>query len=405
MPETKQEKIIKALNTIQPLPAAVQKLLSLLQDPEVNASDIARVMSYDPTLTARILRVTNSSFFGLSHRISTVSQAIPILGIQGLRNLALGVAIFSHFKQATPTHSIERIWSHSLGVASAARLTAGRFKLADADELFVAGLMHDIGKLLLVRHFEEEYTQLLAGGPYTRQKLCQLEKRTFGVDHAQLGSLLCQFWKIPDKLTNLVARHHDPLDETKMSEQEFVPLMVIKIANDLTKIVGMGDLGGDLLEIDSIEKAIGTGMLSREFLRQIILMLPEEIKKVEVFFEVTKKSKAQQSEPDKNPAIGILLENAVQREVVSLALISMGYALRSPEQLIENDPELIAVLADESISASQMKFLAMQHIPFVDFGQWRRTNLADVNSDIPLAELKTWLVNKLSTIDPRETHV
>ncbi|MCE5271666.1 HDOD domain-containing protein [bacterium] len=404
MPEKKKEKIISALNTIQPLPAAVQKLLSLLQDPKANANDIARVMSNDPTLTARILRITNSSFFGLSHRISTVPQAITILGFQGLRNLALGVAIFSHFKQAAPTQSVERVWAHSLGVASAARLTAARFKLADPDEMFVAGLMHDIGKLLLVRHFESEYTQLLAGGPYKRSILCQLEKNMFGVDHAQLGSLLCQFWKIPEKLTNLVARHHDPLDETELSEKEYIPLMVIKIANDLTKIIGMGDLGGDMLEMESIGKAIGSGFISCEFLRQIALQLPEEIKKVEVFFEVAKKLK-DQPESVKPPAVAVLIGDVAQREVVALALINMGYTLRDSDQMVEQDPDLMAVLADESITGAQMKMLVMRRTPILDFGLWRRENLDSASGDIPLADLKAWLVSILSTIDPREKNV
>ena len=202
--------IVRKLEDLPSLPAVVMELLSSIDQEDVDISVLAKKVSHDQALTAKTLRLANSSLYGLQVKVTTIQQAITFLGFQTTRNLITAAAVTGCFAQGRcPGFNDKAFWRHSIAAAACSRVIARRVRF-NQDVAFTAGLLHDIGRLVLVSSFPVEYGQVLA---YQRQKdtgELEAEQAVMGIDHVVAGIALADHWNFSDTMKRAIACHHDP---------------------------------------------------------------------------------------------------------------------------------------------------------------------------------------------------
>ncbi len=208
--------IDRAVQDLPALPSAVAKLLQLTESEIVSAVEIERLVSTDQAICTKLLRVVNSAYFGLSRRISSINQAIVILGYQHVRNIALSIGALSLFKSQSPRmrELHLRVWERSFAAAACSQAIAKDkgASVADQELVFVGGLLHDVGKLFLLSYFSSTYEDVLRYADTRGIEILEAESILLGINHAEIGSQLALAWNLPEELVILIGRHEGPFD-------------------------------------------------------------------------------------------------------------------------------------------------------------------------------------------------
>ncbi|HYE21838.1 MAG TPA: HDOD domain-containing protein, partial [Tepidisphaeraceae bacterium] len=201
---------IRQCPTLPSLPAIAIEVLNLAQRDEVDIAEIARTISRDPALSGKILRTVNSSFYGRSQSVSNLSQALVILGLQSVKTLVLGFSLVTSLR-TTKSKGFKHVdyWRRSVYAATAARILAVRTQLVQQEECFLAGLLKDIGMLVLDAVLGDAYGDVHKKSP-THMDLVEVERTTLGLTHADVSGLLAGLWKLPPLLATPMAAHHAP---------------------------------------------------------------------------------------------------------------------------------------------------------------------------------------------------
>ncbi len=218
------------------LPAAYIRINEMVDDPKATAEDIGRVISQDPALTTRLLRVANSPLYGFSTQIETVSRAVTILGTKQIRDLALATAAVKTF-EGIPNSlvSMDTFWEHSISCALCARALAMECLKSQRETLFIGGLLHDIGQLAMYKHLPDLSRQTLEAcidGPDDLENQ-EAEQKIIGFDHAEVGGELARRWSLPTVFQECIAYHHDPAQ----AKQHQVAASIVHIANSIATLV------------------------------------------------------------------------------------------------------------------------------------------------------------------------
>ncbi len=195
------------------LPEIVVRINAMIDDPECSAVDIAEVIGQDAGLTARLLKLVNSPFYNFPSQVDTISMAITIVGTRQLRDIAMAAAITGRFRQIPgDLVSPDVFWQHNLACATAARVIARESTLRDGqhEQLFVAGLLHDIGKMVMYLTCPDLARQVLDLARDPDTELATLEQRVFGFTHGEVGAELLRAWRLPESLVAPTRWHHDP---------------------------------------------------------------------------------------------------------------------------------------------------------------------------------------------------
>lgn len=205
------EDYLTKADCLPPAPRVLPQLLSLLSDPDCETSQIVELISFDPGLTAKVLRMCNSAFFGLARPVTDVDEAVKRLGLKMIYQL-VAAAVGSRTLQPTTTSfpHTTRLWEHSVTAALAAQILAKDLRLDEGTQ-FTAGLLHDIGKVVLAETWKENYWKLLDATITTPHELVQSEEENFHVNHGELGGRLLAFWKFPPTIAACVWHHPAPL--------------------------------------------------------------------------------------------------------------------------------------------------------------------------------------------------
>jgi putative nucleotidyltransferase with HDIG domain len=199
--------VLKRIKSLGTLPVVVQKVLAMTDDPECEVRKLAQTVTADPSLTAQLLRVVNSAAFGASRRITNAVDAISRIGVKGLRNVALASALLDRFKGADQ-EGMRRIWLHSVHTSQWAQaLARSRGLKASAEDAFIAGLVHDVGRTVL-RQFFPELTPEIDRQANAGRPLVEVERECFGLSHEDAGAYLCELWSFPLPVTQAVGFHH-----------------------------------------------------------------------------------------------------------------------------------------------------------------------------------------------------
>jgi putative nucleotidyltransferase with HDIG domain len=225
--------LIGRMDRLPSLPSIYVEIVRRMQDPDVTLEDIGASLSKDLGMTAKILKLANSAFFGLRREVSSPMEALTYLGVDTVKSLVLTVQAFSQFEGGQlKGFPFQRLWSHSLTVATAAnliaRMEAGDAKLAQ--EAFAAGILHDLGKLVLAFNFPDAYSRVLKDYQERKLPLCDIERNVFEADHATVGGYLLGLWGLPVPVVEAIALHHEPAKSPTMS---FCPLTAVYAANTL----------------------------------------------------------------------------------------------------------------------------------------------------------------------------
>ncbi len=220
-------------------PSVYALILKELQSPMCSARRIGEVVGRDPGLTAKILRLVNSPFYGFPSRIDTIERAITILGVNELTTLALGISAIKTFDNIpSSVLSMRHFWEHSMSCGILARLIAGSKPGLSEERFFVAGLLHDIGTLLMLRATPHTYGTVLLLSRDERIAIEDAEKQIFGFTHADVGGLLLDTWSIPETLALMVRNHHTP-----MKSQPLLDTAIIHLADILALGLRTEDYG------------------------------------------------------------------------------------------------------------------------------------------------------------------
>lgn len=205
------QKLVSSVYTIASLPSIYFRVSEAVNCPRSSATDIANVVAEDPGLTARLLKLVNSSFFCFSSKIDTVSRSVAIVGTQQLCDLCLATSVMKVFNDVPEDLvSMESFWLHSLSCGICARLLATEFGVSNVERFFVAGLLHDIGSLILYLKLPELARQSLEDSKINKKVLHDVENHFIGYNHAEVGYELVKLWNLPEPLHEAVRFHHTP---------------------------------------------------------------------------------------------------------------------------------------------------------------------------------------------------
>lgn len=207
------QKAISKITEISSLPEITTKIVELVEDPKASARDMHEIIKRDPALAAKILKVVNSAFYGLPAQIGSLDRAIMMLGLSAVKNIALAASLSRMFKaDAISSHFAARdVWKHCISVAVCSRLLANVTKCAHVDEVFVAGLVHDLG-LIVSQQINAAKLREAAERCYAAPSpFCAVEEELIGADHPTMGGALAGRWRFPPGLRNAIVFHHEPL--------------------------------------------------------------------------------------------------------------------------------------------------------------------------------------------------
>jgi putative nucleotidyltransferase with HDIG domain len=202
-------KVMQAMRELPSLPLVVHKLLTVMNDPRSSLDDVTRVLSSDQALAGKVLKLVNSPFYGMSGEVSTISRAVLVMGYSGLRSVATGFGMATALAKLGGGRSLAEFWNHSLATAAGGQVFAEsrRDTAPDPEEAFVAGLLHDVGHVVLASAVPDAYAEAQAAALMAAEPL-MAERAVMGMDHTQVGQKLLQYWKLPDALQDAARRHH-----------------------------------------------------------------------------------------------------------------------------------------------------------------------------------------------------
>ena len=292
------EWIVKRARNLPVLPEVTSKLLQVVADAKSQAKDVSKIIESDQSLATRVLRQVNSPYYRFSGRVSTIQHAVVLMGFDAVKNLAMGISIAKMSRKGSdPVLDEKGFWEHSVGVGIGARYIAKEIKYPCPEELLLAGLLHDIGKLILSDNLPNEYKKVLNETKEKKEEIYHSEKRILGASHAKLGEWFTKEHSFPPVLSACVGYHHEPY--SRGSGKFVKAVRVIYLADQFCKLQGIGWAGDSICsgEIEGICKEIGFGARG-----EVIKRLKTEINVTKEYFEI--------NECDTSEAILTVLENS-----------------------------------------------------------------------------------------------
>lgn len=264
---------IQNIDTLPTLPGILKKLSRLLDKPNVSLTEIGAFVSNDPVIAAKILKMVNSAIYGFSGRISSVKQAVILLGLNVIKGLLLSVSIFELMQD-----TMVGLWEHSMGCSVAARLIAQRIGLKDTEEIAVSALLHDIGKVILILQYPERYAYAMEEAQKRKVVICLTEEDVFPVTHAEAGGWITERWRFPKSLTEVIKCHHKPQLSRTFSREA----SIVFLADVLVRARGFGFAG------DNLVPSITTGVweklgVTEECLKDIFKEMENSIEDADAF--------------------------------------------------------------------------------------------------------------------------
>ncbi len=240
--ERTARKIMADLDDLPSLPNVISEVMRMANDPATNASDFDTIVRNDQALAAKVLRLVNSSFFALPNPVNNISQAIVILGFRTLKSVVLAASTSRLLDGPLSIYGLEPggLWKHSICAASAARLIARKagFSPEEEEELFVAGLLHDVGKIILIRHISGMETIFRDALVHSGGDPVPAEEELFGISHPEVGRLMASRWNLSPELGGLIGGHHE-----RSNSMDDRHLAVVRMADTCCNLIGIGRTG------------------------------------------------------------------------------------------------------------------------------------------------------------------
>jgi putative nucleotidyltransferase with HDIG domain len=237
MSQARKSKIISKIRTLPSISGVAVQILKLLDDPDSTAEEVQKILRLDPGLTANILKLTNSAYFGLPNKVGSVRQAIVMLGWKRLVRIVLSTCVNAVMDKPIPGYDLPpgELWRHSVAVSVTAEGLMKELNLEVDDEIFTAALLHDLGKLVMGEFVEEDLAAIRStaekGIPFQ-----MAEREVLGTDHAEIGGMLMESWSFPSRFVSAVRWHHEP----DSAEHPSTLIDIVHVANVLCLMLGIG---------------------------------------------------------------------------------------------------------------------------------------------------------------------
>lgn len=231
--DDKLRRLVSQMRSVPSLPHLYSELLQELESADPRIEKIAKIVKQDIGMTAKILQIVNSAFFGLRRNVTDAAQAINFLGLDTVKSLTLGIGVFSQFEKTNLSSQVlSQLWSHSFAVGRIARAISEQIKPSTASDAFTAGLLHDIGEVLLAVNMPEKFSLFQKSLEEKDDDRTDYERQIFETTHSEVGGYLLGLWGLPHQVVEAVAFHHFPSDfETEI----FTPLTAVHIANAINR--------------------------------------------------------------------------------------------------------------------------------------------------------------------------
>ncbi len=243
--------LLQNLDSLPTLPTVVYELTELINDPMSSTTEIEKIMVNDQALTTRILRLVNSAYYAIPGGVTNISRAIAYLGFDTVNQLVLGSAIMDSLQcEGAEAFDLNKFWQHSLGVAMGAETIAKFVRLQKQNDVFTAGLVHDMGKIALAQISPQTLVKSVTYAKESQTSLEEAEKQTGSPLHTEIGAFLAKKWKLPNTIEACVKYHHtfDPLRRGGLSAENNKLVDVITLSNLLTHALKFGNSGHDKIE-------------------------------------------------------------------------------------------------------------------------------------------------------------
>lgn len=225
---------VRRIKNLPTVPGVVRKISKMVENPDTTPNEVGRLISQDQVLSAKVLRMANSAFFGMSRKISSITQALIVLGFDVVKGLVLSSSVFDLMKK-----SMDGLWEHSMGCAAAAGALAHRLERKDAEEILLAGLLHDLGKVVLILEMPQETAQITAAARKAKVSFYEAENKILDFNHGDVGLWLAEHWNLPETLADPMRYHHQPHLAQKAPEQT----AIVHLANIIIRARGFGFSG------------------------------------------------------------------------------------------------------------------------------------------------------------------
>lgn len=276
-----QQDIISRVGTLPPLPDTAVKLMEVINDPSSSVDEIVEVIRYDQAVTADVLKLCNSAYFGLSRNITSLNEAMLRLGTVKVLQLVMSVHTSSILANEQRGYGLDPgvLWRHSVAVALAASIVAQKINLTNVNLVFTGGLLHDIGKVVLNEYVAEEFGKILGLVKENRLSFVEAEHQVLGYSHQEIGGKIARMWKLPDPIVRCIRYHHDPGDLETPD-----PLIdAVYLANCVCLMLGIG-LGEDGLYYRADETVLERNHLNERDLEDVGAQTVVDLQRVEELF-------------------------------------------------------------------------------------------------------------------------
>lgn len=272
--------LMERMEDLPSLPSTVVAILAVLNNPESSANELSEALRHDQSLTSRVLRLVNSAYYGFPRKIDTLQKAVTILGYTSIQNIILVTKIFEAIRNGSKEHSLnrKRFWRHSLGCGVTAQIIGTKLGLKDGEEIFLAGLLHDIGKVILDAFLFKEYSRVIEVSRGKNILLFEAEEQILGATHEDLGYRLAEEWSLPLNLTAAIAHHHDPVQ----AGDQMLIASLVHIGDILVRALEIGHGGDDFIPPLN-RKSWGTLRLTPKFLEDIIPEIETRLVRAQAF--------------------------------------------------------------------------------------------------------------------------
>lgn len=238
-PKVNMQRLIEASHRMGTLPMVFHRLAEMINNPHVSVEHLSKIIAMDPALSARLLKLVNSPFYGMAFKVDTISRAVIMVGTRQLVMLAMGATLVTSFRGVPVSLvNMRSFWAHSISCGVTARLLAKQSGCPEPESFFVAGLLHDLARLLIYTQLPNHSLYMLTEAKRQGESLHSLELETLGFTHEELTGLLLRSWNCPSELVQKVERHHDSLTPESPVENVILPT-----ANMLSQALGYGTSG------------------------------------------------------------------------------------------------------------------------------------------------------------------
>ncbi len=271
-------KLVNKVRNMPPLPQSITQILEITKDDKSSSRELAKVFERDPTLAVNILKLANSPAYGFASKISTITQAVVCLGLETIKSIALTSSTHEMLNKELPAYSLEEgmLWQHSISCATCARIIAERVKYKDYEEAYIAGLLLDIGKIILSSFAENDFFLVSERAEKNKIPFNIAEQEVLGFDHSQVGGRIIKKWKLPSALVESVQYHHQP----NKAETHKTLTYIMHLADVISCMLGIG-IGSDGLMYIFEENTLNILGLNEEDVGNIMSELADKIQSEE----------------------------------------------------------------------------------------------------------------------------